>query len=405
MALRGLLSEFERQARAADRERKAAIRQAEQARKAEKQAQAQLARAAEAERKRLAKQAREAHIAAMEAEVEVRNLELAEIYQEIDSLLAWTLDVDDHVDLNTLRSVAEHPPFDRPDLETAIPVPRPIPDPQEPVGPPLAAPTGILGFFGRKKYAKAAEAYERALAEWRAELTRLSAVRKAAAEEHAAMEAQRLSALEVARARHTAECTARDVEAAEHNKMLDELIVNLGYGTADAVQEYLRIVLSNSVYPSHFPVKHEFQFDPATAELQLQVLVPAPDTLSDIKAYRYIKSSDEITGTSLSQKARRDRYTGAVHAVALRSMHEVFEADRRGLVKTISLEVGTETIDPATGREAYIPFVATCAERDSFLEFDLSSVVPAATLAHLGAAISKNPFGLVPADATGIRRS
>ena len=181
--------------------------------------------------------------------------------------------------------------------------------------------------------------------------------------------------------------------------------MNLGYGTADAVQEYLRIVLSNSVYPSHFPVKHEFQFDPATAELQLQVLVPAPDTLPDIKAYRYIKSSDEITGTSLSQKARRDRYTGAVHVVALRSMHEVFEADRRGLVKTISLEVGTETIDPATGREAYIPFVATCAERDSFLEFDLSSVVPAATLAHLGAAISKNPFGLVPADATGIRRS
>ena len=99
----------------------------------------------------------------MEAEVEVRNLELAEIYQEIDSLLAWTLDVDDHVDLNTLRSVAEHPPFDRPDLETAIPAPRPIPDPQEPVGPPLAAPTGILGFFGRKKHAKAAEAYERAL--------------------------------------------------------------------------------------------------------------------------------------------------------------------------------------------------------------------------------------------------
>ena len=405
MALRGLLSELERQARAADRERKAAIRQAEQARKAEKRAQAQLTHAAKAERKHLAKQAREAHIAAMEAEVEIRNLELSEIYQEIDSLLAATLDVDDYVDLNTLRSVAEHPPFDRPDLETAIPAPRPIPDPLEPVGPPLAAPTGILGFFGRKKHARAAEAYERALAEWHAELTRLSAVRKTAAEEHAAMEAQRLSALEAARARYTAECSAREVDAAEHNQMLDELIVNLGYGTADAVQEYLRIVLSNSVYPSHFPVKHEFQFDPATAELRLQVLVPGPGTLPDTKSYRYVKSSDEITGTSLSQKARRDRYTGAVHAVAVRSMHEVFEADLRGLVKTISLEVGTETIDPATGQESYISFVATSAERDSFLEFDLSSVVPAATLAHLGAALSKNPFGLIPADTAGIRRS
>ena len=416
MALRGLLAELQRQsnnaarerqrqARPADKKHKAAIRQAEQARKAEKRAQAQLARASEAERKRLAKQAREAHIAAMEAEVERRNLELDEIYQEIDSLLAATLDVDDHIDLNTLRSVAEHPLFDRSDLETTIPAPRPIHDPPEPVGPPPAASTGILGFFGRKKHAKAAEAYERALVEWRAELTRLAALRKTAAEEHAGMEAQRLSALEAERARYAAECSARDVAAAEHNKALDELIVNLGYGTSDAVQEYLAIVLSNSVYPSHFPVKHEFQFDPATAELRLQALVPGPDNVPDTKAYRYTKSSDEITSTSLSQKACRDRYNGAVHAVALRSVHEVFEADRRGIVKTISLEVGTETIDPATGREAYIPFVATGAERDSFLEFDLSSVVPAATLAHLGAAISKNPFGLAPADAAGIRRS
>ena len=219
------------------------------------------------------------------------------------------------------------------------------------------------------------------------------------------MEAQRLSALEAERARYAAECSAREVKAAKHNKALDELIANLGYGAADAVQEYVAIVLSNSVYPSNFPIKHEFQFDPATAELRFRVLVPGPDTVPDIKAYKYTKSSDEITGTSLSQRACRDRYTGAVHAVALRSVHEVFEADRRGLIKTISLEVGTETIDPATGRDTYIPFVATGAERDSFLEFDLSSVVPAATLAHLGAAISKNPFGLVPADTTGIRRS
>jgi len=40
-----------------------------------------------------------------------------------------------------------------------------------------------------------------------------------------------------------------------------------------------------------------------------------------------------------------------VHQVALRSFHEVFEADRRGLIRSISLEVGTETIDPATGVE------------------------------------------------------
>jgi restriction system protein len=401
--------EAEREERAAERAHKAAVRQAEQARKAEQRAQAQLARAAEADRKRLAKQAREAHIAAMGAEVERRNLELASIYEEIDSLLAATLDVDDYVDLDTLRATVDHPPFERTDLETPVAAPDPIPDMLEPVGTPPAPPKGIRALFGKKKHAEAVaeaeEAHAEAIAAWREEQAQLPLRRKAAADEHLRAEAHRVAALEAERARYAAECSAREAEAAEHNKTVDELVANLGYGTVDAVQEYVSIVLSNSVYPPHFPAAHKFAFDAATAELRLHVLVPGPDTVPQIKAYKYRKSSDEITETSLSQKACKDRYSGAVHEVALRSLHEVFEADRRGLIKTISLEVGTETIDPATGRETYVPFVATGAERDSFLEYDLSGVVPAATLADLGAALSKNPFGLLAADAAGIRRS
>ena len=50
-------------------------------------------------------------------------------------------------------------------------------------------------------------------------------------------------------------------------------------------------------------------------------------------------------------------------------------------------------------------FVATGAERDAFLELDLANVVPAATLGHLGASMSKNPFGLASVDGAGVRRS
>ena len=107
----------------------------------------------------------------------------------------------------------------------------------------------------------------------------------------------------------------------------------------------------------------------------------------------------------MSQKARKDRYSGAVYQVSLRSLHEVFEADRRGIIKSLSLEVGTYTTDPATGRDGFIPFVATGAERDAFLELNLPNVVSVATLERLGASISKNPFGLVAANVSGIRSS
>lgn len=39
------------------------------------------------------------------------------------------------------------------------------------------------------------------------------------------------------------------------------------------------------------------------------------------------------------------------------------------------------------------------------MEFDLSGLVPQATLKHLGAAISKDPVGLVAVDVTGVRKS
>jgi restriction system protein len=210
--------------------------------------------------------------------------------------------------------------------------------------------------------------------------------------------------LGAARARYAEERAARESEVAERNKQLDELIANLGYGTPEAVQEYISIVLGKSVYPNHFAVTHEFEFEPSSAELKLRVLVPGPDKIPTVKAYKYIKSTDEISATSLSQKISRDRYASAVHQVALRSIHEVFESDRRGLISTISLEVGTKTVDPAIGQETYLPFVVVSAERESFLKFNLSAVIPALTLERLGAAVSKNPYGLVAAETSGVRR-
>jgi restriction system protein len=133
----------EREKRAATREHTAAVRRTEQAQRAAERAEAQLARATEAERKKLEKEAREAHTAAMEAEADERNSVLKETYDEIDSLLQATLAVDDYVDLESLRTRAEHPPFDRIDLERRLPPPEPIPDPPEPqFSPPPALGTG-----------------------------------------------------------------------------------------------------------------------------------------------------------------------------------------------------------------------------------------------------------------------
>jgi len=420
MGRRGFFAELQRQTRIAQRERErrerdaarghaARLRHLEQAQKAAERARVQLAKSEAAERKRLEKEAREAHIAAREAEVEARNEQLLEMYAEIDSLLEATLSRDDYVDLATLRVEVKHPPFDRADLEQSIPAPLPIPYAGRPVLQLPASPRGLAGLFGKKKHANAVEAAERAhdaaVVDWEASCRDVDTRRQAAERRHAQAEQNRLEQLRLETARYAKECRAREEDASIKNRSLEELITNLGYGTVDAVQEYVSIVLSNSVYPDHFSVTHEFEFDPKTAELQLRAVVPEPSQLPGVKSYKYAKASDEIVETSLSQKECRERYASAVHQIALRSFHEVFEADRRGLILTVALEVGTTATDPATGRRGYVPLVFAAAERDAFLRLDLSAVVPVMALAKLGACVSKNPFALAPAERTGVRRA
>lgn len=410
----GFLAEFQRQERlaqqranAAQRAAAAAQARAERTHAAALRAAAAAERASEAERKQLEKEARAAHVEARQAETERLNEILDNEYAEIDGILAATLKSDDWVDLQSLKRSVLHPAFPRPELERPNPAPSPIEVPPPPV---LREPEPPTGLFGRKKKLDAgrqqAEAeYQQAMQEWMAYRDSIPAKEAALKATHAAFEEERLRQLKAEIARYEADCKQREKEVAEHNAAIDDLAAALAYGAAEAVEEYVAIVMANSVYPEHFQVQHEAKFDPETAELRLTVVVPAPEELRTVKACRYVKASDEIAATRLSKKEANDRYAGALHQVALRSLHEIFESDRQGIIQAVSLQVGPQTKDPATGRETFIPLVAVTSPREKFLEFDLSGVVPAATLQHLGAAVSKNPSALAAVDPAGIRRS
>jgi restriction system protein len=411
---RGFFAEMQHQqqvaARQAEQRQRAAAAAAKRVLAAQRSEQLLIAstvRASEADRKRMEREGAAAHVLAKQAEVDELNGQLAATYTELDNILAATIDVDDYVDLTTLRRTVEHPPFPRPELEVPIAPPAPIADPAEPI---LRAPEPPKGLFGKKKKleeatARAASEHANAHAQWQQELESVPAKRANAAAEHAAAEAAREAALADARGLYATESAAREAEVAEHNAAVDKFVADLGYGAADAVKDYVSLVLGNSSYPEEFEVEHEEEFEPSTAELKVRVLVPSPDKIPTVKAYKYTKATDEITEVAQTQKDTKARYANVVNQVALRILHEVFEADRRKLVQSVSLEVGTTTTSPATGKPVYYPFVAVATHRDSFEGIDLSGVIPAATLEHLGAAISKSPYDLTPAVSTGVRRA
>jgi restriction system protein len=200
--------------------------------------------------------------------------------------------------------------------------------------------------------------------------------------------------------KYRAECRQREADAEARNLALTRLINDLAFDVEAAIQEYVTIVLSSSVYPDAFPVDHDHDFDLTTRELRLSVTVPPPSAVPSVKEYRYVKTRDEIISTALPVKAQKGRYAGAVTQVAVRTLHEIFEADRGGKIHSIALKVETSTLSPATGLRESVPLVVVAADRETFSRFDLTNVVPVATLEHLGAAVSGAPFDLTPADAS-----
>lgn len=399
----------EQAARAAQRASTAALREAERAQKAAERAAAQQARATAAEQKAAEREAKRLHDEAMSAEAAAKNAELAKVHDEIDSMLSATLGRDDYVDLNSLRTVAEHPPFPQKDLETPIKPPPSIWARPEPLFVEPEMPKGLGSVFGgKKKHAELVAVRRREFEAnhqaWEAEVTALPAQEQRQKEQHEEQENLRLAALAEARGIYEAECAERDTAATDANRRLDELIAGIEYNVDEAIQEYVSIVLGNSVYPESFPVDHDFEYDASLKELSLTVTVPAPADLPPEKEFRYVRARDEISATMLPKKDQKERYNNAVFQVALRSLHEIFEADRAGRIQTIALQVCVDGTDPATGIKKRSVLVAVAADRERFLTFDLANVVPQATLEHLGASVSKNPFELVEVDSsTGVR--
>jgi restriction system protein len=414
---RGFFAELQHQAQLAEKRRRqqqaaayrarvSAVREAERAQAAAERARQAAARASMAERARLEKEAARMHAESQMAEVASRNASVRSTLNEIDGMLAATLAVDDYVDLESLKITVEHPPFDARGLDTPFPALPPLVYPPEPVYEEPPAPGGLFG--AKKKHEqvvqRARAEFEAARQQWHAHATRMHAEYVVALQKREHQEAARLKGLAGAKARYEQECRQREADAKLRNEELAKFINDLAFDVESAIQQYIDIVLSNSVYPDAFPVTHDDQFDLATRELTLAMTVPPPSAMPTVKEYRYVKAKDEITATLLPLAELKGRYANAVFQVAVRTLHEVFEADRNGKVRSVALTVVTRSVSPATGLEETIPLVVTAADRERFTAFDLGNVVPHATLQHLGAALSKSPYDLTPADTSrGVR--
>jgi restriction system protein len=413
---RGFFAEMAHQQRQAELQQQRAnlaaekaARNYERAVRAHERAVTAAERASDKERAAAVRAAKAAHIEAEKASAESQTAAAVEALEEIDSILAATLEVDDYVEIDSLKHVAVHPPFAQENLKAPVPAPQLEAPPPEPQFVPPPATKGILKMFAKQRHAQvtadaqAAWAAERQ--KWLHYVNRVLPDKHARAlEAHAVEERTRVHKLEAALVEYQNACEAREREVTEANRKIDEFRAALDANDPEAIQQYVGVVLGNSVYPNAFEVEHDFTFDPELGELTVAVIVPPPSSMPTAKAYKYVAASDEVKIIECSQKEQRERYNRAIAAVAVRTFHEVFESDRIGRIKTISLTVQAEAVNPATGLFDTYRFVAAAADREEFARFRLEKVNPAETLSYMRCSVSKNAFDLKPiSTARGVR--
>jgi restriction system protein len=329
-------------------------------------AAAQQAVAAEDERER-----RRLYAEARAAEAENANAGLRGRLNELDTVLLSSLAVDDHIDLDRFKKPLVIPPFD------PGPLGRPLPEPSwDSFAPPQ--PRGglgrvVLGERHEKRVAAARQAFEDAKAR------------------HAEAEARRRRQLAE---RERAYRQNRDLLTARvtaYNAEVDRFAAAVAGGDPESVIEYFSMVLGNSVYPDDFPQHYRLAFVPGERHLVVEYQLPPVEVVPAVKEYRYDRARDEIRAVGRTGDEIRRRYLIVITQIALRTVHEIVEADRGGLVELVVFNGVVDTVDRRTGTPTRPCLISLRAPRPDFAAIDLRHVDPVACARHLDARVSEQP--------------
>jgi len=145
-------------------------------------------------------------------------------------------------------------------------------------------------------------------------------------------------------------------------------------------------------------------FVPESKQLVVEYELPSADAIPTDKQYRYVKARDVIEHSDRPASQVKALYASVVAQATIRTLHELFEADRDGKLETIVFNGYVSTTDPATGKAVSPHLVTVRASREVFLQLDLRNVQPLACLKGLNAAVSKSPSELVAGEADlGVR--
>lgn len=300
-----------------------------------------------------------------------RTKEAEAALQAIDETLALTLSINDAINWDSLKDITSY-------SEPIPSEPKPVSFPSEPNQSDSEF-QPKLGFFdklsSKKSDAKKASAktnFEKAHIQWKAEKERIS---KGNEELKKKYDSQ-VKEWEEQKSKYLA-------EQAELNSQIDEQQKAYEESGPDAIISYCDLVLSNSQYPDFYPKEWDLDYNPANKILIVDYSLPDLDSMPRLKEVKYVQSKDEFKETLLGESAVQKMYDNLLYQLALRTLHELFEADAIDALDAIVFNGWVNHIDKATGQQENACVLSVQVQKEEFMGINLANVESKACFKNL----------------------
>lgn len=325
------------------------------------------------------REAKQSYLEQRQVEVDGLNAALRATAASLAGVLEQTLQVDDTVHFEQLRILEGFEAFDPPVPASTLPSP-PRRETYLEAVPALSSVLGLLPPVKRRH----AEALARAEAKYQHALAHFESIKAEQVDEYEA-------AVAAARADHDKRREAFEAKRVQRNQDVDDFESAYRQHDPDAVVAYNSMVLERSLYPEGFPQDFQLAYLPESKELVVEYELPNVEIVGDVEEYSYRKSKDEVVAKLKKKADIKASYADVVAAVALRTIHEVLEADQVDGIQVVVFNGFVQTVDPATGKNIRPHLISVRTTRERFTELDLSRVDKAVCLRNLGAQVSPRP--------------
>lgn len=152
----------------------------------------------------------------------------------------------------------------------------------------------------------------------------------------------------------------------------------------DGILNYCDLVLSNSKYDECFPKEFEFELRDTAKTLLVQYQLPAPSDLPHIESVKFSKTKGTFVETEISKRDFESLYSDVVFQVALRTIHELFEADVVRALDVVIFNGNVRTLNPGTGHQEDRCVLTVRANQTAFNSINLRNIDSRACFDSLG---------------------